>query len=179
MLIINVPVGVEVYNEETEEFSNSEFFPIELEHSLVSLSKWESYFEKPFIGDVEKSAEEILWYIRVMALTPNVPEEVFRRLSTNNIKEIDEYISAKMTATWFADKREPNQETITAEIIYYWMISLNIPVEFQHWHLNRLITLIRVCNQKNAPKQKLTAAEIAQRNRELNEQRKAQWGTTG
>jgi hypothetical protein len=180
MLTIVVP-GVEMFDEQTQEFVSKDDVTLELEHSLVSLSKWEQIYEKPFLGKGEKTPEEVLGYIKTMTLTSNVPEEVFSKLSEGNISEINNYIDAKMTATWFNDAPgAPNtRDIITAELIYYWMITFQIPFECETWHLNRLFTLIRVCNIKQAKPKKMSRSEIAARNRELNAQRRSQLGTKG
>jgi hypothetical protein len=171
MLSITVNVGAEMFNETTTEFITPGF-DLELEHSLVSLSKWESIFEKPFLSTQEKTTE---------VLTPKVPEEIFLKLSEENLQAINDYIDARMTATWFheAPGAPQSKEVITAELIYYWLIVFNIPFECETWHLNRLFTLIRICNIKQAKPKKMSRSEIAARNRELNARRKAQLGTKG
>jgi hypothetical protein len=180
VLTIVVP-GDEFFNEEKQEFTTRGDVTLDLEHSLVSLSKWESIFEKPFLAPGEKTTEEVLGYIKAMTLTPNIPPEIFSRLSKDNLEQINKYIEAKMTATWFRDSRNVprNREIITSELIYYWLIMFNIPFEVENWHLNRLFTLIRICNVKNQKPKKMSPGEIAKRNRELNAQRRSQLGTAG
>lgn len=179
MLIITVP-GVELFDEVSKEFKTTTDFVLDIEHSLVSLSKWESKYEKPFLGREQKTNAEVIGYIQCMTLTPDVPSEVYRRLSSENLEAVNTYINAKMTATWFAeDKSKISREVITAEVIYYWIISANVPLECETWHLNRLFTLIRVISEKNAPKKKMSMNEIAARNHSINEQRRAQLGTRG
>lgn len=180
MLTIEVPIQ-EGFDHEKKEFVTLVGFKLNLEHSLVSLSKWESNFKKPFLTDKPKTDEEILWYIKSMILNEEVPEELFMKLSEQNLKAINDYINDPMTATWFTkiEKKPGPKPVITAEIIYYWMIEFGIPVEFQNWHLERLLTLIKVCEEKRTPPKKMNAAQAAEQRRMLNEQRKAQHNTTG
>ena len=180
MLKITVQ-GVENFDETSQEFVNLGDVDLELEHSLVSLSKWESIYEKPFLGTTEKTTEEIRGYIDAMLLSPKVPADYFLRLSKENFEAINDYIEAKNTATWFYEAPGPpkSSQVITSELIYYWMTIFNIPFECETWHLNRLFTLIRICDLKNAKPKKMTRAQIAERNRRLNAERKEQWGTKG
>lgn len=178
--MLELVIGDEFYDEEKEEFVLQNCVTLQLEHSLVSLSKWESKYEKPFLSSSEKTDEEMLWYIEAMSLNGKIPPGVFPRLASKHVDAIDAYINAKMTATWFPEEKPSRAaEIITAELVYYWMIALQIPVECQNWHFNRLLTLIRVCNIKNSPEKKLSPAEVAARNRTLNAERKAKLGTTG
>lgn len=180
MLTITIP-DVEMFDEQTQEFVTRPYMTLDLEHSLVSLSKWESIHEKPFLGKNEKTSEEVLDYIKLMTLTPDVPDDVYLKLSEDNATEINKYLEAKMTATWFSEApgAPGTRDVITSELIYYWMITFQIPFECETWHLNRLFTLIRVCNIKQAKPKKMSRAEMAARNRELNARRREQLGTKG
>lgn len=181
MLRIKIPISPEGWDEKKQEFVEPKFQVLQLEHSLVSLSKWESKWCKPFLSKRDKTNEETLDYIKCMTLTQNVKPETYNRLTNDHVKQIYEYINAPMTATTFVeDKRtKGSNEQTTAELIYYWMIALNIPLECQKWHLNRLLTLIRVCNIKNQPPKKMSRKEILSRNKALNEARRKQFNTTG
>ena len=180
MLRITIP-AVEQWDEAKQEFIYTKEQTLSLEHSLVSLSKWESKWCKAFLTKDEKTFEETLDYIKCMTLTQNVDPEVYNYLTNGNIKEINEYIEAPMTATYFSDEKtsKTSREQVTAELIYYWMIALNIPFECQKWHLNRLLTLIKVCNIKNQPPKKRSKKDIMSRNAALNAARRKQLNTKG
>lgn len=180
MLKIIIP-STEMWDEVNEKFVYSKEQVLQLEHSLVSLSKWESKWCKPFLSKENKTFEETIDYIRCMTINQNIPDEVYNCLTGENIREINEYISAPMTATRFSNDvmGKGSREQITSELIYYWMISLNIPFECQKWHINRLLTLIRVCNIKNQPSKKMSRREIMSRNTALNAARRKKLRTNG
>ena len=181
MLTINVPISPEGWDEIKQEFVEPKMQTLQLEHSLVSLSKWESKWKKSFISSKNISNEEILDYIKCMTLTKNVSDDVYNYLTNENIKMVRDYIEDPMTATTFAKESggPRNKEIITSELIYYWMIASNIPFECQKWHLNRLITLIRVCGIKNSPPKKRSKKDIMNQNAALNAARRAQMNTKG
>jgi hypothetical protein len=180
MLKLIVP-GTECFNEETESFESVGDFELELEHSLVSLSKWESEYQKPFLTSDAKTSEEIFGYVKAMIISPIYSDEILTRLSQENVTQINNYIESKQSATTFGSmpERKGRGEIITSELIYYWMVAFTIPFECEYWHLNRLFALIRICNIKNSKPQKLSRNEIASRNRELNAARRAQYNTSG
>ena len=180
MLHITIP-AVEQWDEVKQEFVYTKDQTLSLEHSLVSLSKWESKWCKAFLTKQEKTFEETLDYIKFMTITQNVDPKVYNYLTNENIDEVNRYIEAPMTATYFSEDKTSkiSREQVTAELIYYWMISLNIPFECQKWHLNRLLTLIKVCNIKNTPPKKRSRKDIMSSNTALNAARKKQLNTRG
>jgi hypothetical protein len=172
-------VTAEEFDEGRSEFQESESVVLRLEHSLLSLSKWESKWELPFLDTTEKTDEHILDYIRCMCLD-EFPEEILSKFTREHYNAINNYINAKMTATTVRDQQAKGaREIITAELIYYWMIALGIPFECQDWHLNKLLMLVKVCNLKNTPAKKMSRAETLQRNKDLNDQRRREMGTKG
>lgn len=184
MLPILIKHG-ELYDETKNEFIQLEKDQtICLEHSLVSVSKWEAKWHKPFLDDrFPKTKEEIIDYIRCMTITQNVNPNVYYLMSDENLKKIQEYISDPATATWFSDKKkkQTQKRIITSEVIYYWMIALQIPFECQKWHLNRLLTLIKVCNEENKPldKKNRNMREFLSERAALNAARKKRLNTRG
>jgi hypothetical protein len=173
--------GDEIFDEETNEFSTFDNVILDLEHSLISVSKWESEYQKPFLSSKLETYEEVLGYIKAMVITPDIDLDVLHKMSESNLDSIQNYIDSAQSATTFGnmpERRGPG-EIITSELIYYWMIAFNIPFECERWHLNRLFSLIRICNIKQSKPKKMSRHEIAQRNRELNAKRKEQLGTSG
>lgn len=180
MLVIVVE-DEEYFDQATQEFKEPERYLLRLEHSLVSLSKWESKYQKSFLDSDDKTEEEVLDYIAFMFVDDLNPL-IVQKLSNDNLKQINDYIESPQSATTFGSLPQPNKyrgEKVTSELIYYWMVSYNIPFSCEKWHLNRLLSLIKICNIKNSPQKKMSKAQIAQRNRELNEQRRKELGTKG
>lgn len=180
MLQIIVPAS-ESWDESKQEFVTFKGQKLQLEHSLVSLSKWEAKWEKAFLGKADKTYEETIDYIKCMTVTPNVDPVVYEHLTPENIEQVNQYIQAPMTATTFMEDKSARggREVITSELIYYWMIALTIPFECQKWHLNRLLTLIRVCNIKNAPPKKMSKNATASQYAKLNAARRQKHNTKG
>lgn len=180
MLQVDIPER-ELFDEATSTFIYLKGATLQLEHSLVSLSKWESKWCKPFLGKDTKTDEETMDYIKCMTITQNVDPSVYDSLPSNILSDIDRYINSPMTATWFSDDTKPanNKDIITAEIIYYWMIAQQIPMECQKWHLRKLLTLINVCGIKNSKPKKRNKKEMLNDRRVLNEKRKAELNTKG
>lgn len=172
---------IEFWDERKQEFITKKAQVLQLEHSLISISKWEQKWQKAFLTKNEKTYEETIDYIRCMTLTQNVDPDAYYFISNEEVDRIDEYISSPMTATYFRDDKSPktSSEVVTSELIYYWMISLNIPFECQKWHLNRLLTLIKVCQVKNSPPKKRSKREIMAQNAALNAARRKRLNTKG
>lgn len=180
--MLQITVSDEGFNDETQEFVIVDQVTIELEHSLVSLSKWESKYQKPFLGAEEKTAEETLDYLKMMILTENVSDDVFKLFDDSVIKQIKEYIESPQSATTFNEpvkSRGRPSEVITSELIYYWMTAFQIDWQSQYWHLNRLLNVIRIASIKNGKQNKIPKSQLRQTYRDLNEQRKAKYGTSG
>ena len=180
MLRITIP-AIELWDENKEEFINTKEQTLQLENSLVTLSKGESKWNKPFLSKDTKTEEEELDYIKCMTITQNVDPNVYKFIPLNVREEIKEYINAPMTATWFSEDKntKSSSEQITSELIYYWMVAQNIPFECEKWHLNRLITLIKICNIKSQPPKKMGKKAIMSRNAALNAARRKQLNTKG
>lgn len=178
-ITISIPEW-ESFDSDKGEFKLHPGKDVQFEHSLLSLSKWESKWHKPFLGDSKKSREEIADYIRCMCMTQSVDPAYFDAMTRDQHQQLQDYINDPMTATWFSSKGQESRDTITSEIIYYWMIAQNVPFDpCQKWHLNRLLTLIRVCGEKNNPPKKMSKRDMLEQRNALNAQRKAKYKTTG
>lgn len=179
MLEITIP-AYELYNDVTQEFVEERARTLHLEHSLISISKWESRWNKPFLANSSLTDEQILDYIKCMTIDKGVPETAYLYINSDQYAQINSYISAPMTATTVTDKNNKlSREVITSELLYYYMIACNIPFECEKWHINRLLTLIKVCGVKNGKQEKQPAAEVMRNNAALNAARKRQLNTRG
>lgn len=179
--MLRIFVGEEGFNNETQKFVVIDPVPLDFEHSLASLSKWESEYQTPFLTQGEKSREEIWGYVKAMLITPDVSLDVLSRLSTYDVEKIQKYIDSPQSATTFGDmpKGHGRSEIITSELIYYWMVAFNIPFETERWHLNRLFALIRICNIKNSKPTKQSRHDAAVERARLNAKRREELGTRG
>ena len=170
--------GSEQYDDEKNEFFTTKTQTLKLEHSLVSISKWESKWHKSFLSDGEKTPQEILDYIRCMTIN-QVDPNIYYLLSQDNINEINRYLEDTMTASTVTNTESGRRERITSELIYYWMVAYRIPMECEKWHINRLLTLIKICNAKNQPAKKMSNREVANQQRALNQARRKKFHTKG
>lgn len=179
-ITVKVP-GREFYNDETDEFAYTECSTITMEHSLLSISKWESKWHKPFFSQQKKTNEELIDYLRCMSLSQNIDSNAFYAIDAESMDRIQKYIEDPMTATTFSDNAlKPSREIITSELFYYWMTALNIPFDpCQKWHINRLKALIQVCAIKNQPPKKMSKSEIMKQNAALNAARRKRMGSKG
>ena len=180
MLRITIP-ATELFDEKTQRFIRTKQQTLQLEHSLVSLSKWESKWRKPFLSKNPMTVEESIDYIRCMTLTQNVDPNVYLAVTNDIMDQVSAYIEDPMTATWFNEEKKGrgSREVVTSEVIYYWMVALQIPFECQKWHLNRLLTLVRVCNIKNAPPKKMSKKDAMSQQRALNAARRSSLHSKG
>lgn len=181
MLQIKVPLGREQWDEKNEVFILPEMRTLQLEHSLVSISKWESKWCVPFFSKRSKTTEEVIDYIKCMTITQNVKDETYEYLTQSNVDEILKYIESPMTATTFNGRsnNRPTREVITSELVYHWMIELGIPMECQKWHINRLLTLVEVRNIKTQPPKKVGGKDLMGQYAKLNEARRRKYNSRG
>ena len=180
MLPLTIP-AIELWDEANEMFLYSEEQILTLEHSLVSLSKWEMKYHKPFLTKEEKTIEETIYYVKCMTLNENVDEMVYNLLTNEHLKKINEYIEDPMSATYYFDdkKQTGSRDVMTAEYIYYCMFANNIPLDFENRHLNKLIAIIKMCGLKNSPPKKMSKSDIANRHRQINAANRAKYHTKG
>ena len=178
-LTITVPAAT-LYDPISNEFIDVNQTTISLEHSLYSISKWESKWHRSYWDPKGFTDVEFIDYIRCMTMDKNISSDVYKAITPDNLESIRAYMEDPMTGTTFReDKKRPSREIITSELIYFWMIQNGIPFECQKWHINRLLTLIRVCAIKNGPQKKMSRGDIARQNHALNAARRAKYNTRG
>lgn len=180
MLQITIPDS-EFYDEEKQEFKYIKGKTLTLEYSLVSISKWESKWKVPFVESKNRTVEEMQDFIRCMTITQNVDPMLYKSIDITTINKVIDYMDDPMTATTFSNngQQSKKKEIITSELVYYWMTALQIPFECQKWNFNRLMVLIRIASEKNAPPKKMSKSEITRQNKALNAQRRAKYKTRG
>ena len=181
MLFLEIPEAL-YFDDLTSTFTTYKKETLQLEHSLVSVSKWESIWRKPFLSTDQKTTEEMIDYVRCMTITQNVNPEVYKRITPQLLEKVTAYIMDEPVATWFTEApgSQKSKEVTTAEIIYYWMVASTIPFDpCQKWHLNRLLALIRVCSIKNQPPKKMNKKEALSKRSALNKARRTQGHTKG
>lgn len=183
ILHITIP-GKENWDSVKEEFIYEEDAELYLQHSLVTVAEWEARWKISFLDTDNKTPEQITDYIKIMTINQNeVDDSVYKRLTKENLDEINRYLKDEMSATTITDHGTPESngrnEIITAEIVYYWMFSHNVPVEFENWHFNRLITLLKTCNIKSNPDNKMTKQETAKMYAEMNKARRQKYNSKG
>ena len=180
MLYLTIASG-ELFDERTDTFITTKERTIKLEHSLISISKWESKWHETFLKKNKKTNEQVLDYIRCMTIGGNVEPEIYLAISEPNLEIINKYIEDPMSATFFnSEPGGSSGEPLTSELIYYWMSAFQIPFEpCEMWHLNRLLNLIKIANLKNQPKKKKNSKDLAAQRYAINEKRRQQLGTTG
>ena len=171
--------SMEFYDELKNEFISTEPVTLRLEHSLVSISKWESKWKVPFLSTKRMTSQQALDYVKCMTITQHVDPEVYNALTRKHIEQVEKYISEEQTATTFSRKDPPSRQVVTSELIYFWMSTYNIPMECQKWHLSRLLTLIRIASIKNQPEKKMSKTAILSQNRSLNAARRKAMHTKG
>ena len=185
MLEIIVTKTAELWDPVREIFLNTKETKLTLEHSLVSLSKWESRWKVPFLNNTKMTEDQLRDYVRCMTITQNVDPNVYYALTQENFEAIVRYMEDPMTATKINEKNlpkgkgGPGQKVVTSEVIYYWMTALNIPSEYQKWHLNRLMTLIKVASIEQQPAKQMSKKDIMAQNKSLNAARRARMHSKG
>lgn len=160
---------------------SDEVVELNFEHSLISLSKWEQNYKKPFFGKETKTPEEAAYYFKCMLLNENAPVGILNKLKEADIIAISEYINDKQTATWFREdpKQKPTTEVVTSELIYYWLVQFQIPFEVQYWHLNRLMTLVKIAGIRQTKPKPMSKAQQKEEYARLNAERRARLGSSG
>lgn len=171
----------EWFDEKKSEFITFDGADLELEHSLKAIREWEGKWERPFFSDKQMTKAEFIDYVRCMTLN-KVDKLAYLSLSNANVREIQKYLEKKHTATWFSNKQNTpkrRNETVTAELVYYWMTELGIPYTCESWNFNTLMTLIEVCNRKNAKPSKRNSSDILSEQAKLNAERRKRLNTKG